>query len=223
MVLTEPDVALTDFALCIMSAYFAYRLSRIKTAEPGAQRTAVAFFIALATASLLGGIVHGFFVVKGTLGNTVLWTLTMINLGVVAFLLWLIAASVMPGASMRAFKIVASALLIAYEGFILLVRRDFLVALIMASVASLVLLAGFVLRYIATRNSKWLVGAAGVLLTFLASGAQQLKISLHPIYFNHNALFHVIQAAALILLFHTLRWMLESKGELGGKPSSARD
>ena len=134
MVLTEPDVALTDFALCIMSAYFAYRLSRIKTAEPGAQRTAVAFFIALATASLLGGIVHGFFVVKGTLGNTVLWTLTMINLGVVAFLLWLIAASVMPGASMRAFKIVASALLIAYEGFILLVRRDFLVALIMASV-----------------------------------------------------------------------------------------
>jgi len=35
----------------------------------------------------------------------------------------------------------------------------------------------------------------------LASYLQQRGVGLHPIYFNHNALYHALQAVALLLIF----------------------
>jgi len=43
---------------------------------------------------------------------------------------------------------------------------------------------------------------------FAASALQQLHVGLHPRYFNHNALYHLIQGIALALLFNALRLFL---------------
>jgi ABC-type long-subunit fatty acid transport system fused permease/ATPase subunit len=63
-------------------------------------------------------------------------------------------------------------------------------------------------------------GAAGwTLITFglaLSAGAallQQLRIALHPVYFDHNAVYHVVQAAALVLLYLGFRRVAGSQPE----------
>ncbi len=39
----------------------------------------------------------------------------------------------------------------------------------------------------------------------VAAGVQQLGIALHPVYFDHNALYHLIQAVAVLMLFLSAR------------------
>ena len=75
--------------------------------------------------------------------------------------------------------------------------------------ASLFWLAVLVLAYRETRQSPALAGVIGVLLTFAAAWVQQRNIALHPRYFDHNALYHVIQFIALFLLYRSARWSVE--------------
>ena len=48
-------------------------------------------------------------------------------------------------------------------------------------------------------------GAWGLGLTFVAAAVQQGRVGLHPRYFNHNALYHLIQGAGLFLVFRGAR------------------
>jgi hypothetical protein len=60
------------------------------------------------------------------------------------------------------------------------------------------------------RRSDFLAaGIAGVALTFVAAAVQHGRIGLHPRYFNHNALYHLIQAFALLLIFLAARGLLK--------------
>ena len=52
-------------------------------------------------------------------------------------------------------------------------------------------------------------GIIGLVLTFVAAGVQQAALGVHPRYFDHNALYHLIQglalwAAVLIVVVSTL-------------------
>jgi hypothetical protein len=38
-----------------------------------------------------------------------------------------------------------------------------------------------------------------------AAAAQQAKIGIHPVYFDHNSLYHVLQAIALFMVFLVAR------------------
>src|SRR2546428_2799167 len=84
--MTEPDVALTDYALALECTVFAYLLQRKEHAL---------FFASAAVASLAGGTVHGFFLDARTLGNAVLWRITLIAIGVTAASAWAIGARVL--------------------------------------------------------------------------------------------------------------------------------
>ena len=69
-------------------------------------------------------------------------------------------------------------------------------------VGGLVLLSiGFLRRYTRDRNRGSLIGLAGLLLTLGASAVQQAHISINPRYFNHNALYHLLQGIALFLIY----------------------
>jgi RsiW-degrading membrane proteinase PrsW (M82 family) len=46
----------------------------------------------------------------------------------------------------------------------------------------------------------WWWGIIGVLLTFVAAGVQVGQVALHPRWFNHNALYHLIQVIALFAI-----------------------
>jgi hypothetical protein len=76
--------------------------------------------------------------------------------------------------------------------------------------AAVFLLAGF-LRAALHERVWWAgLGAWALALTFVAAAIQQLRVALHPVYFNHNAFYHLVQAVALALLFMACRGLLAS-------------
>jgi hypothetical protein len=204
--MTEPDVALTDYALAIECALFAYLLGRRRQAAGPLRLWLLFFFGSAAAASLAGGTVHGFFLDVQTLGNAVLWRLTLIAIGVTALSAWAIGAGVLfPAARARRITIAAAAAWAGYSVVALFLTQRFLLAVIFYLPATVFLLVGLSVAYARAREPRVLVAIAGLSLMFVAAAVQQARIALHPISFNHNALYHLIQAVALSLLFLGLR------------------
>ncbi len=56
-----------------------------------------------------------------------------------------------------------------------------------------------------TRNVGWSLIAVGFTVSVGAALLQQAKVSIHPVYFDHNALYHVLQGIALVLLYPGFR------------------
>jgi len=195
--MTEPDVALTDYALALECTVFAYLLQRKEHAL---------FFGSAAIASLAGGTVHGFFLDDRTLGNAVLWRITLIAIGVTAASAWAIGARVLfPVPTARRISIAAAAALAVYCVVTLFITQEFRVAVIFYLPAVVFLLVALSVAYARARERAILPAVAGLGLMFIAAAVQQARIALHPRYFNHNALYHLIQAVALWLLFLGLR------------------
>jgi hypothetical protein len=71
--------------------------------------------------------------------------------------------------------------------------------------AIIFLFIAFGILYFRKKNTLILLGLVGIILTFIAAWIQQSQIALHPIYFNHNALYHLVQAIALLLIFFALK------------------
>jgi hypothetical protein len=44
------------------------------------------------------------------------------------------------------------------------------------------------------------------MLTFVAAGIQQAKVTLHPDFLTYNTLYHLVQLAGLWLIFLGGRW-----------------
>ena len=97
-----------------------------------------------------------------------------------------------------------------YSMMVLLITQEFWVAFTIYLPAALLLLAGFC-RAVWYQGQRFLiVGAAGSVLSFMSSFIQFMRIGIDPVYFNHNALAHVVQAVALVLLFLGIRSVLFS-------------
>ena len=211
--MTEPDVTLTDYGLFAECAAFAWLIARRPARLVGLQRWAVLFFLFTALAALLGGTVHGFFSTDvGGMGR-LLWKLSMIAIGAAALAVWAIGAHLLfsrDGADRVVW--VATALTALYIVVILSLSDAFVVAVIGYVPAAVVLFAAF-LRAAVRERAPWAkLGAWGLALTFVAAGVQQLRVALHPAYFNHNALYHLIQAIALALVFLACRGLLAPTG-----------
>ena len=195
--MTEPDVALTDYALALECTVFAYLLQRKEHAL---------FFGSAAIASLAGGTVHGFFLDDRTLGNAVLWRITLIAIGVTAASAWAVGARVLfPGPTARRISIAAAAAFAAYCVVTVFITQEFRAAVVFYLPAVVFLLVALSVAYARARERGILVAVAGLGLMFIAAAVQQARIALHPRYFNHNALYHLMQALALWLLFLGLR------------------
>jgi hypothetical protein len=159
-------------------------------------------FASLGLASLFGGTVHGFFLDQASAGHRVLWPATMLAIGGATFAAWLAGAAVL--LSRRASKIVGMAALaqfVVYGGFVLAGAHDFTVAIVNYLLASIFLLVVYTMSYARQRRGRVLIGLVGMVSTFIAAGAQQAGLAVHPVYFNHNALYHLIQGLALFLIF----------------------
>ena len=193
----EPDVTLTDFALALECAVFCVLLLRLRPGHASLRAWWVLFFATVGLAALIGGTVHGFLP-----GNRVLWIATMLTLGVTSLSAWFIGSLLM---RMKWLRPVAVVLLGLYAGIVLFVNRAFIVAIAMYLPATVFLLLAMVARYATSRERAVGFGLAGLVLTFVAAAVQQLKVGVHPVYFNHNALYHLIQFVALWLIFVAAR------------------
>lgn len=203
MTLHEPATTLTDYLLAVECAWFVGALARRLT--PGFMRSAfLVLFSSVAAASLFGGTVHGFFPDAESTTSRVLWTATMLAIGITAAAMFAVGTRLGFGAeTTRKLTPVLTAGLAAYAGVTLFVSQGFVVAITAYLAAAFFLLAVFLGDWLRRRSPGAAAGILGIVLTLLAALAQQSGVALHPVHFDHNAVYHLIQAVALYLLFRS--------------------
>ena len=200
--LTEPDVALTDYGLALECGAFAILLWRRRSDAPQIRPWFAGLFASLGLAALLGGTVHGFFADPSSVGQRILWPATLIAIGAAALAAWVLGARMLlapPTAQHFALTAV-----IAFGGYIIVVllfADSFLIAIVNYAAAAFFLLLAFIVSHGRTFDRARLAGIAGLFLVFVGSAIQQLGLGIHPAYFNHNALYHLIMGVALFLVF----------------------
>lgn len=199
--MTEPDVTLTDYLIALEAAVFAVLVWRGGVSEH-LRLPFTIFFGATALAAAAGGTVHGFFATGSTTLGVALWRLTLVALGVTAFAAWMIGARMLlPEAPAYRVQVLAAIIAAAYTVVVVAVYDRFWIAIIHYLPPTLVMLAAFLVASFAGKSPSALAGLLGMVLTLVGAVVQHRKIALHPTYFNHNALYHAIQAIALWLIY----------------------
>lgn len=191
----EPDVTVTDYVLSLVCAIFAWWCWRRRA---DAHLWYVVFFITLCLASLFGGTVHGF--VPTGPWSEALWCAMLLSLGGTAVAMWGIAMSLgwCRRSTHRVVMSVVALCAVVYLGAILSGVRAFEISIMAYLPAALAMLMVYVGRR--HQAGPWRWGIIGVLLTFVAAGVQVGQVALHPQWFNHNALYHLIQVIALFAI-----------------------
>ena len=210
--LTRPAVSLTDFALALECSVFAVLLARRTATDQLLRKWFAVFFTSIAAASLLGGITHGFFEYSTSPVRGVLWTATLLSILVTSFATWSIAAILQlePPAS-RLVRGFALAQILVLSIVVLFISREFVIAIVAYLPATVFLLIAFVLAYRRGREPALAWGVAGLALTFVGAAVQQLKVAVHPVYLDHNTLYHVIQFVALWMIYRSARWIVSAQ------------
>ena len=213
--MTEPDVTLTDYALTIECALFAWLIST--DAGPGTRlrRLTVLFFAAASIAPLAGGTVHGFLLEHEGMLRSALWSIAMLAIGVTALSAWAIAAELIFKRDTARFVTRAALLTFVANALVVLFVSDaFWVAIAFYVPAALFLFLAFLLRAQRSSSPAASLGAWGVALGLIAAALQHFRVTIHSTYFNHNALYHVVQAIAFVLIFAAMRRLLRRSGGL---------
>jgi hypothetical protein len=204
--LVEPDVALTDFGLAIECAAFAAWLHRGAVSAGPLRAGWTLFFCAIGIAALLGGITHGLISDHDAFPARAIWWATLLAIGLAAFACWVIGGYLLfPRRVARSVTIAAGSLFAVYAAAILLLSPSFLLAVAHYGLAGAFLLAAFVVIYCRRRERNVLLGIVGLILSYAAAAVQQSETAMPALNLSHNALYHVIQAVALLLIFLAAR------------------
>jgi hypothetical protein len=204
--MTQPDVVLTDYGLALECLAFAGLLASTRHNSRFYADWFIVFFLSTAVAAVAGGTVHGFFEAPASFGSRVLWPLTLIAIGVTALSGARIGAALhFDSVTARGIGRAAAALFLFYCLAVLFITSNFRVAVV--AYLPVVLFLGWVFWQARRRTNRpaFMTGFAGICVVLVAAGVQQAKIGIHPRYFNHNAIYHVLQAVGLFLIFATAR------------------
>jgi hypothetical protein len=200
--MTQVDVCLTDYGLAAECAYFTYLIARVRTGASSLREAFMAFFSSISIAAVAGGTVHGFFLDVGSLGYRILWPFTLIVIGITSLSgVYIGTALLFSRSKANYINRVALAVLLAYSSIVLFIRGDFLIAILDYLPALIFLGGAFLLAHLRQKKPAFLIGFLGVCTMLCAAAAQQAKVGIDPRYFDHNALYHVLQAIALFMVF----------------------
>jgi len=199
--ITEPMTLATDYAMGALALVLAASL--FGDAAAGQQlssRLWAAAFVMTAVASFVGGTYHGFIQWMPGVTRRVSWKVTLLATGVgsACLLSAAVVASTTDTLRQALIALVCVKLLvflwtIATRDQFSLVIADYGTALV-----AVLLLAALVRPTGLTPAAGWL--AAGVGVSAVAGVIQWARLAPHPA-FNHNDLFHLVQMAALYLLY----------------------
>lgn len=210
--MTEPDVALTDYGLTFLCTWFAWTLWRQPTQHRLIRNLWIGFFVSAAVGAFAGGTVHGFFLDPSTWGYQLLWPATLLCIGVTAAACWMLTgALVSPSSWMKGWIAFAALSFAAYSVVVLFVSQNFLVVILNYLPAMVALLIASLWRYRQSHTLGFLFVGGGIGVSFVAAAIQQAGISLHPLYFNHNSTFHLVQAVGLWLMFRGASDLLKAE------------
>jgi hypothetical protein len=208
--MTQPDVALTDYALGIECAILAWLIGRGPTRHPDARTWAVLLFVTTAIAAVLGGTVHGFFLDPRTIGGLLLWPGVLLAVGLTALTAWGLGASILLSPGAARWAVIAAACGFVAYAFVIGATPSYAVAVGHYVPAVVFLLAVLLIAHRRRPEGPALVGAAGLMLTLAAALLQQAGVGVHRVYFDHNALYHALQALAMVLVFVGVRWLVQT-------------
>lgn len=194
----EPLTAATDYLLALVAALLGLLVLRASAGQ-ASRRIWGGTFLALALAAVLGGAHHGF--AAGTL-----WKPTLLVAGLASG--GMLAGSVF--ATTRALPrraLLALAVLKLAAYWLWIAGHDSYAAVIADSALTLLLVAALHARS-AEPGSRAMLG--GVVLAGFAALAQASGFDLHR-GFDHNALYHLIQIAALAFFYQGVRLMTDRR------------
>jgi hypothetical protein len=199
--LTEPDVALTDYGVTLECAMLTGLLFRREPARRGLRNLFALLFASAGVAALAGGTVHGFFLRESALG-AILWRIVLLAVGLTALAGWSIGGRLLfPERTARLVEVLAAVECAAYTFVVLAIDQSFWIAIANYAPSVFFVAFSFLVAYRRHGEGPLLAGLVGLLLMIAGAIVQRLRVALHPAYFNHNALFHVIQMAAFLLVF----------------------
>ncbi|MEW6681914.1 MAG: hypothetical protein AB1451_03195 [Nitrospirota bacterium] len=211
MTALEPDVTFTDYGLAVECAVLATWIARRKTPDRRLRGWLALFFGTIGLAAVTGGTVHGFFPDEQSLGFGVLWPLSLLAIGGTAVSAWAIGGYVvLPTRWARRVTAAAAVAFAGYAVVVLGVTQTFAVAIAHYAPSALFLLGAFTTRYFQGHQFAFGLGAVSVALMLLAAMAQRAGVTVHPVYFSHNALYHAVQGVAMGLFYLTARRLLDS-------------
>ena len=196
MSLHEPATFLTDVLLGALAAWLAGRLHR-RTADENRAARWLSHALALTAASaLIGGSYHGFAPNFSAPMAAAWWRLTLLTINAMSAAMALSWMHEVISASRHRLMMIAIAVKFLVFAFAVVARPQFVVAIAdYGSILLLWLIATFILR----RSWRGWMQAA-LALSALAAGVQQARWS-PATSFNHNDLYHVIQAFALAAFY----------------------
>ena len=171
---------------------------------PAARAWWAAFFWAVAVGALLGGIGHGFPPAHEAT-RTALWRLTLLAIGAAALCAWGAGAQALATARAREILGVATALFAAYAGVVLFVTDVFAVAIAHYALGAAFLLVVLLHVSIRSRARAPLVGALGIVMLAAGSVVQWRRVGLPSLSLTHNAVYHLVEMVALLLLYASAR------------------
>jgi len=213
MVIEDVVVALTDYGLAVVCALLGGLLwQRPRPPSSLGTRFAV-FFAATALAALAGGTFHGFASDHQRLVGAALWRVTLLAVGLAAVAAWQAGGGLaLAPRPARWLSLAAMLGFVAYAAVVLFLTQSFAVAIANYLPAALFLLAAFGVSYRRTGARSALLGMLGVGLSLIGSGIQQTQISLPAAHVDHNALYHLIQVVAFVLMFQGARGAVPATG-----------
>ena len=197
----DPDVVFTDLALALLGAYFGRRLWSMRS---GALTNAGAVLMGgLSSAALWGAVFHAFFPAgTATTPGFIAWVPVTLSIVVAAAAMLDLALLILvPRLPPRGCRAIVATYAVAFAGVVVLVDESFTSIVRFYVPALLLFLVGAGWQAIRTRSAGWSLIAAGLIMSAGAAVLQQAKVAVHPDYFDHNAVYHVVQCLALVFLY----------------------
>jgi hypothetical protein len=92
----------------------------------------------------------------------------------------------------------AAAQFVAYAVVVLWINSEFGVAIVAYLPATMFLLVVLTLEHRGSPSPALAQGILGFVLTLVAAAIQALPVAIHPVSFDHNALYHFVQGLGLV-------------------------
>ena len=168
----DPIAFVSDFVLGLLALFFAFRLWRV-------HRMWALAFVFTAIAAMIGGVYHGY-------GDRweILWKATVMSVGIASYFLL--------AGTHRRLGIFAAVKLAVYGFWMAMTEANFVY--VVADYGLTLLLVGIV-----HPAKKWVW--VSIAVSVLGAVVQQARVTVHPHWFDYNDLYHLIQMAALWMLY----------------------
>lgn len=198
----DPDVVYTDLGLAVLGAFLAWRLWKGRRSG-FLTRGGFLIMAGLASAALWGAIFHAFFPANtATRAGFIAWIPVSLSIVVVATTLLSLGLRLLTS---RLSPVIRKPIVAIYAlcfAFVVLFVDESYGTIVRFYGPTLVLfLIAATLQALQRGGSGWWLLAASLALSIVAALLQQAQWSLHPVYFDHNAVYHVVQGIAIVLLF----------------------